>query len=383
MCQTKKKGGKRCARHMNGSVASVRTCVILTGVEESFVGKVFSSLKQEGKDLPSPEKEDVVSYAKAKQFEAKFDPNIPNTKRKSLIQRWIRAEEDTPDGGTMHAWRNLVPATITRYNVKSVAAAGILASSLLLAGCGPANDNTATPPPSPTESSVIATPSPTHTVLEGQNPSFPEAPFKVPAQFEANGTASNSKGEYLKFKLKDSELQKLDKSVLTDEAKSTFKEKDLEDINKIQQKFISEYMVDNVAGADEANKPAYIKELKESGHLDQSTYKWIDNPDMNLSVMPNIEDDNGDQLDVEFYKNAPRVVDYNLKLTGVDVAANNDKVALMNNDIDYTFVAKDKKTGKSVFRNVKGFVSVALFTSGPNKGKVFDYYVDLGVYEAE
>lgn len=137
MCQAKSQGGKRCAIHHHGTQAAVQTTVVKTGVETPEVKQVFSELNKEGKKLDAPSREEYISYIEKERFITNFDPSIPERERKMIINKLEKAkEENTPSGGTFHAWKNLMSKTIEKYGKKIRMAFGVIGIGTVVAFTG-------------------------------------------------------------------------------------------------------------------------------------------------------------------------------------------------------------------------------------------------------
>jgi len=161
MCQPKAKGGKRCAAHMSGSMASVSMASAMSGIKEEFVRKVFSALNKEGKHLPIPSEEEIVAFARNNQFISRHDVTIPDNMRAKLVKQWQKAEQENPSGGTFHAWKHTLVESVVRWRrTASVAAlGGVIAFTSACSGGAINNDNSPVPTNSPTSISQSATPS--------------------------------------------------------------------------------------------------------------------------------------------------------------------------------------------------------------------------------
>lgn len=139
MCQPKSLGGKRCAIHHHGTQAAVQTTSVKTGVDTEDVKTVFSELNKEGKKLPEPSRAEYESYIEKERFLTEIDKTIPERDKNMILKKLNKAkEENTPSGGTFHAWKNLMSTTIQRFSKKAkliVAGIGIAAVTFGSAGC--------------------------------------------------------------------------------------------------------------------------------------------------------------------------------------------------------------------------------------------------------
>lgn len=157
MCQAKDKGGKRCAIHHHGTQAAIQTTVVKTNVDTPLVKEVFTELNKEGKKLVAPSREEFEGYLAKERFMTEIDPSINARDKKMIIKKLDKAaEENTPSGGTFHAWKNLMTTTINRYGKKAklVLAAITLGTVISVTG-GCAQIAPQSPPAGISSSSVV------------------------------------------------------------------------------------------------------------------------------------------------------------------------------------------------------------------------------------
>lgn len=238
MCQTKAEGGKRCAAHMSGSTATVTMASIIADVQEPVVKKVFTALRKEGKKLPTPTPEEVYALSENNAMMAKFDPSIPENRRKKLVEKWENAKSESPDGGTFHAWRHTLAETFRRGRkiISAVGIAGALVFTSSCASSGALTPSTPTDTASPSSISQTATPSATPTAT---------APA-LAAGIVAKGVANDGKGEYLQTSIPDTDpAMKYNPAITDDAAKAHYSESDLADAHKTVVKFIAEEAIDS------------------------------------------------------------------------------------------------------------------------------------------
>lgn len=145
MCQAKSLGGKRCAIHHHGTQAAVQTTVVKTGIDTDDVKEVFSTLNKEGKKLPEPSRSEYESYLEKERFLTEIDQTIPARDKKMIIKKLEKAKgENTPSGGTFHAWQNLMSSALNKFGKKTrLVFAGITVAALSfgIAGCAPTNSS--------------------------------------------------------------------------------------------------------------------------------------------------------------------------------------------------------------------------------------------------
>lgn len=265
MCQPKAKGGKRCAAHMSGSMASVSMASAMSGIKEEFVRKVFSMLNKEGKHLPLPSEEEIVAFARNNQFISRHDVTIPDNMRAKLVKQWQKAEQESPSGGTFHAWKHTLVESVVRWRrTASVAAlGGVLAFTSACSGGAINNDNSPVPTSSPTSISQSATPS--------APPA--EIPSGIGTPAPTGVAVSNSKGSYLQSTISDDDpAMQVDPSKV-DPSLSSTDPADIQAAQKTIVKFTAEEGIDSTlnGGGDnvdqwwEKNKsrlaPAYHSDM--------------------------------------------------------------------------------------------------------------------------
>lgn len=269
MCQTKAEGGKRCAAHMSGSTATVTMTSIIADVQEPVVKKVFTALRKEGKKLPAPTPEEVYALSENNAMMAKFDPSIPDNRRKKLVEKWENAKSESPDGGTFHAWRHTLAETFRRGR-KIIAATGIAGALIFTSSCSSSGSLGASGPTdtsSPSSISQTASPSSTHAAVP-----------VLPAGIVAKGVANDGKGDYVQTSISDTDPAMLYNPAIADSAaKFNFSPTDLADAQKVAVKFIAEEAIDSTlnggndvdswwaAHKDEihpANQDIMLKDLK-------------------------------------------------------------------------------------------------------------------------
>jgi hypothetical protein len=238
MCQTKAEGGKRCAAHMSGSTATVTMASIIADVQEPVVKKVFTALRKEGKKLPAPTPEEVYALSENNAMMAKFDPSIPENRRKKLVEKWENAKSESPDGGTFHAWRHTLAETFRRGRkiISAVGIAGALVFTSSCASSGALSPTAPTDTASPPSISQTATPSATPTAT---TPS-------LAAGIVAKGVANDGKGEYLQTSIADTDpAMKYDPALADAATKANFSEADIAEAQKTVVKFIAEEAIDS------------------------------------------------------------------------------------------------------------------------------------------
>lgn len=232
MCQPKSQGGKRCAIHHAGTQAAIKSVSVQTSVPAENVQEVFSALNKEGKKLDAPSREEYLSFIEKERFITDIDPNLSERDKRMLLKRYAKAEtENTPSGGTFHAWKNLLGETVRKYGKaakKVIATAGVVGMLSLVTACsgqgGAVNPNPTTAP----TSSVVA----------------------ITGDIIANGTVTDEFGSYTPTKLDPkSSLYKLNESVINKDELSAqgFTTEDATAAQKWVLDFVSTEAVDSIA----------------------------------------------------------------------------------------------------------------------------------------
>lgn len=242
MCQPQSKGGKRCATHMHGSMAVVTHTAIVHNADEGVVRTVFRSLRREGKNLPAPSQEEVNSFAAEQRLRAQFDPRIEDErKRNTIVRRWGRTAEESPDGGTFHAWKNSMAETARRYSHKAVAISTASVFALSAAACsggGGSLEGTPTPTPDSTTTSAPPTSDPTTEAPQ---------PTAIPAGLVSAGVGNDGNGEYTRIALADdSALYNYDAAIVQPDASASFSEQDITEAQRVAADFAVEEGVDSI-----------------------------------------------------------------------------------------------------------------------------------------
>lgn len=284
MCQTKAEGGKRCAAHMSGSTATVTMASIIADVEEPVVKKVFTSLRKEGKKLPAPTPEEVYALSENNAMMAKFDPSIPDNRRKKLVEKWENAKSESPDGGTFHAWRHTLAETFRRGR-KIISAVGIAGALVFTSSCASSGALTSSQP-----TDTATPPSVSQTATPSASPSATPAPLA--AGIVAKGVANDGKGEYLQTSISDSDpAMTYNPAIVDDAAKANYSEADIAEAQKTAVRFIAEEAIDSsVNGGNDvdgwfaahkdqilpANQPIMLQDMKSDKDI-LARERWIAN----------------------------------------------------------------------------------------------------------
>lgn len=149
MCQSKSLGGKRCAIHHHGTQAAIQSTAVKTNIDVEDVKDTFTFLNKEGKKLPEPSRNEYESYLEKERFMTEIDQTIDTRDKKMILKKLDKAkEENTPSGGTFHAWKNLMATTIQKFGRKTrLVLAGITVASVAfgIAGCAPTSSTPSSP----------------------------------------------------------------------------------------------------------------------------------------------------------------------------------------------------------------------------------------------
>lgn len=335
---------------MAGSTATVSMTTVLTGAVESFVKKVFTGLRKEGKNLQAPSREEVMALADNNAMMSRFDVTIPDNRRASLAKRWEEAKKETPDGPTFHAWRHTLAETSRRWK-NSFAAVGIATSLMMTSACGVGSTpQDSTPAPSPSVSiSQEASPSATPT---------PSAPVSnVPVKEVVN----NGKGEYQQTTISpDDPALKYDPNVVMPDATAKFSPEEIAAAQKSAVTFLAEEGIDStlndgkdVDGWWAKNKDRIAPELQ------APVYDYLKSG-KNFVATGSWDAANSGGWGYVYNKDQPRVKNRTITVTGVRSEDNPAGTSLIfNTDVDYTMAGKDS-AGAPTDINVKGTMMYAV-----------------------
>jgi hypothetical protein len=231
MCQTLAQGGKRCDTHKDGSKATVSLTSRIADISEKIVRKVFGDLKKEGKGLEAPEKEEVVSYAETGKFLTKYNPDIPERQKKTLMNQFEKSKEEDPSGPLFHAWKHTLPETLRRGR-KTFGAIGVAGVIMATSACGPAGDmNNPAPSPSVTISAE-ANSTVAGTVVNG-----------IQTKKEL---ANDGKVNYVQTSIADSDFASAyNPLIVTDIALKLHTPEELAEGQKVASRFVTEEVIDS------------------------------------------------------------------------------------------------------------------------------------------
>lgn len=251
MCQTLAQGGKRCDTHKDGSKATVTLTSLITAVHEKIVRAVFGDLKKEGKDLENPEREEVVSYAETGKFLTKYNPDIPEGKKRTLMRQFEKSKEENPSGALFHAWKHTLPETIRRSR-KTFGAIGVAGVIMATSACGPAVDNN-NPPPSPSVTiSAEAKSTVAGTVVNG-----------IPTKSEL---ANDGKGNYVQTTLsEDDAANTWNPATTTPRASHYWSPEEMQDGQKFAAKFVAEEVLDSEINNNPGNQEVINRWVSKNG----------------------------------------------------------------------------------------------------------------------
>lgn len=336
MCQPLAKGGKRCATHMHGSMAVVTHTSIVNNADEGVVRTVFRSLRQEGKNLPSPTPEEVESFAAEQRLRAQFDPRIEDErKRNTIVRRWGRTSEEKPDGGTFHAWKNTMAETARRYSHKAVAIGTASVFALSAAACsggGGAMENTPAPTVNP-------------------SPSVTQS-YEVPAGLEIASKDNDGAGEYSRVSLPDdSPVYAYNAGVVQPDVASLFSEQDISEAQRAAADFAVEEGVDSILVDSNRTDEWYeqnASKFTEAGAADVQVALTQREKGSTLSGLVD-NDVNGGRTDYDIVTDGgPRISAMNIDNSNVFMAPNGDLAVEFQGSVTRRAVAPTGETGTEV-----------------------------------
>lgn len=347
MCQAKSKGGKRCAAHMAGSTATVSMTTVLTGAVESFVKKVFSGLRKEGKNLQAPSREEVIALADNNAMMSRFDVTIPDNRRASLAKRWEEAKKETPDGPTFHAWRHTLAETSRSWR-KSFAAVGIAGSLMMTSACGVGSNQP--------DSTPVASPS----VSISQEATPTVAPTPTTPALPAKGVVNNGVGEYQQTTIApDDPALKYDPATADATIQSQYTPEQIAEAQKVVVTFVAEEGIDSTLNGGKnvdawwaANKDKIAPEFQ------NDVYKELSS-NGEFVARGSWGRGNPDNLTYNYEANSPRVQQRSIKVEKIFSVNDPNNSIVINSKIDYIVKAKDS-AGKEMPINVKGDMMYAV-----------------------
>jgi hypothetical protein len=276
MCQPKNKGGKRCAIHQKGSVATLNTTQKITGEDMSVVQEVFKGLRKEGSKLPAPTREQVEDFARAQAMRLKYSPDVSEHDKKIIGKQWDKVnDEELPEGSTFHAWKNTMAQVAARSRSKIAAVAVSSVVSLSLAACGGGN--------------LANNPEPSAPINGGSSTSAPAVSEPTPTESVAayNGPLDYANNDKLGVNASDTTLS---------DQYGSYQQAELEDDSPLA--------VYNPDTADDAVKAAYSEEELQSAQLATSQFLVSESLDS-----PLVWDDSQEARDAFIAKTAPFVDD--------------------------------------------------------------------------
>lgn len=151
-------GNNRCPIHQRGSIATLNTTTQLTGTPRDEATVIFKGLAAEGGNLQPPTPEMVHGFAETQRLSAKYNPALTNAAREKITSQWEMAKEETPSGGTFHAWKNTLSEVVRRQRSNIRVLGASLALSAVITGCGGSVKEAPTPPPSDGGGAVVVQP---------------------------------------------------------------------------------------------------------------------------------------------------------------------------------------------------------------------------------
>lgn len=153
MCQSKAKGGRRCAAHLEQYATSglVEYARHTSGLPRTEVKALYEMAKSSPSDEPEPTRVEVDNFLRSTASRVMNDPAIPPAPKQTIVTRLIEAiGRVKPSAATFRAWRSVVVDAWSK--VRRQAAAGFVAAAMVVSvgACGnapdqPAPDATAAP----------------------------------------------------------------------------------------------------------------------------------------------------------------------------------------------------------------------------------------------
>lgn len=365
MCHSAKdpRGPKRCFTHMHGTQATISVAQFITGLPRNFVNGVSKALKKEGKNLQQPTEEEITTFARSKGFEMRNGVNIPDKDRAKLIKQWQKAEQEKPDGGEFHAWRNTTVESVVRWKrttMASVAGASILMTSACGIGGAPDENKSSSAPSS--EVSTSAPASPTKSAEETKpaetKPAKPtEDKGKISDalkkdKVELTGKqAKNKNGSYQKIKLADDHpTSNYNPKTHKGDLPSGWTKSDAASAQKYAANFYVQEVIDSPVNGDASQFGSWSE--KNVRNLDPDYAEDIlqnaGTKETSFLPLSNYGDDNTEYKKIGYHfdqkSNSPRVSDMNLKVFETATVQKNYLSVHMNGN--YSIKAVDKAGNK-------------------------------------
>lgn len=366
MCKT---GGKRCDTHKDGSKATVTLTSKITAVQEAIVRKIFVILKKEGKGLDAPAHEEVVSYAETGKFLTKYNPDITERQKKSLMRQFEKSKQEEPSGPLFHAWKHTMPEVVRRTR-KTMMATGLAAGILMTSACGGnpgGNTLETTAPPTTAPTTIAATTAPS------AEPSMTAIPGTVingmPTKKEL---ASNSKGEYIQTTISPNDPAFKFNPATVDQSASVYSPEEMTAVQKQVATFVAEETIDSNINGTSNPKDLQGWWNKNKDKFDTSSQQEMHDVlmsnDTTKAIVFRAQFREG-KYDLNYGKDAVHVTSRSMTPTKILGGTLKGKEA-MSIDFDINFSLAAKVDGKVVNENTSGIASYTMLKD-PASGKWF------------
>ena len=271
MCQSKKKGGNRCAVHMYGSRAMSKLTAITVNITTDDANGILRDLRNEGKamNLSAPSPEQVRAFAEVQKRNVQNDPMITPRDKNMITKNLEEAAQEKPNGNVFHSWKNAVAEGMSRFmkkpavKVSAILLAGTMAMSTV-AACGTSTEPAPTTDPNPSISAP-ATESPSETPSESPTVETPtENPITTTSGVIPGEVANDGIGDYQQITLADdSFVLDYDETLITDTATlQNYTPEEITGAQNVAMYFLVEEALDSVmsCNATEANAQTWITE---------------------------------------------------------------------------------------------------------------------------
>jgi len=296
----------------------MRVTKAITGAPDELINQAFRDIRHEGKNLPSPSPEMVAAFARSQQDSTMINNGLTPHERLISSRAWGQAIDDTPDGGTFHAWKHTMGEVMRRMSARLTAIGASAALSFGLAACG-SGGGTLTPEPTGSATPSISA-SPSGSIVHTDNPKF---------GISANGQkVTDSFGTYTQIALSPSSiLLKLDSTVIEKVATDKFSNADIDAAQKVVANFLISEGADSILAFDKSqdarNKWLIANKSKFSADTQSELTKAINTNtvDQGFGVLEGNTGggwrDTADIKPVPYTADAPRVYFEDVKLTDI------------------------------------------------------------------
>lgn len=236
MSKCRAKNPQKCYYHSAMGRFVFRLAKVKTQASDEQIKKTMSELNKEGKNLPAPNQQDVANWIDGRELATQFDPDLDKKEREIQMNYLKQAREDVTEGvsgARFHMWKNLV-GRLKKNVGRKVAALAI--GGALIVGLGACSSNGGT---------IQETAKPSSTSSASASPTKSAGVYGDSVDLR-EVTDKYGKYEQTTISPKASAM-KLNDSVVTPGAKSTWSNQELTSAQQFVAKFVAEEGVDSTA----------------------------------------------------------------------------------------------------------------------------------------